>query len=209
MAARLTSDHSKAARHITHVGWYRKDHRNTIISTNFKIPPPDDPIPGPSSHPEWITDIPGIDKVMGVSNSVDGQLNTHSYNQDDVDMPVGDMEDTPMDDSEDTSFIHDIWSTIIGEHTFIIESEDAVDYYQEALESLQNEEHQTFTCRPSSEELGIKTEEGLIDGPGSCDNNIDVSDCVNKSNSFGFKGIYQIISSPYELFSHLIRVTYG
>ena len=107
-----------------------------------------------------------------------------------------------MDDSEDTSFIHDIRSTIIGERTFIIESECAVDYYQEALESLQNEEHQTFTCWPSSEELGIEAEEGLIDGPGSCDDNIDVSDCVDESDSFGFKGIYQIISSPWAFFSH-------
>ena len=145
---------------------------------------------------------PDIDKAMGVSNPVDGQLNTHSYNQDDVDMPVGDMEDTPMDDSEDTSFIHNIWSTIIGERTFVIESEGAIDYYQEALESLQNEEHQIFTCQSSSEELGIKMEEGLIDRPGSCDNNIDVSYCVDKSNSFGFKGIYQIISSPWAFFSH-------
>ena len=70
---------------------------------------------------------------MGVSNPVDGQLDTHSYNQDDVDMPVGDMEDTPMDNSEDTSFIHNIRSTIIGECTFVIESEGAIDYYQEAL----------------------------------------------------------------------------
>ena len=209
MAVRLTSDHSKAARHITRVGWYRKDHHDTRISMNFKIPPPDDPIPGPSSHPEWIADLSGIDEAMGVSNPVDGQLDMHSYNQDDVDMPVGDMEDTPMDDSEDTSFIHNIRSTIIGECTFIIESEGAVDYYQEALESLQNEEHQTFMCQPSSEELGIEMEEGLIDGPGSCDDNIDASDCVDKSNSFGFKGIYQIISSPYELFSHIIRITYG
>ena len=196
MAVRLTLDHSKAARHITRVGWYRKDHHDTRISMNFKIPPPDDPIPGPSSHPEWIADLSGIDEAMEVSNPVDGQLDMHSYNQDDVDMPVGDTEDTPMDDSEDTSFIHNIQSTIIGERTFVIESEGAVDYYQEALESLQNEEHQTFTCRPSSEELGIEAEEGLIDGPGSCDDNIDVSDCVDESNSFGFKGIYQIISSP-------------
>ena len=86
MAVRLTSDHSKAARHITCVGWYRKDHRDTRISMNFKIPPPDDPIPGPCSHPEWIADLSGIDEAMGVSNPVDGQLDTHSYNQDDVDM---------------------------------------------------------------------------------------------------------------------------
>ena len=209
MEVRLTSDHSKGARHITCVGWYRKDHCNTIISMNFKIPPPDAFIPGPCSHPTWSTDLSGIDKVMGVSSPVNGQLNTHSYNQDDVDMPVGDTEDTPMDDLKDTSFIHDIQSTIIGECTFIIESEGAINSYQEALESLQNKEHQTFMCRPSSEELRIKMEEGLIDGPGSCDNNIDVSDCVDESNSFGFKGIYQIISSPYELFSHIIRITYG
>ena len=137
---------------------------------------------------------------MGVSSPVDDMW---SYHQDDVDIPVEDLEDTPIDDLEETISICDICNTIVGECTFVIEPEGTVNYYQEALERLWDDHDQFFIHQPSSEEMGIKMEEDLIDdGLGSSGNDDGASDCVDKNNSFvfDFVGIYHIIFSIWAFF---------
>ena len=90
-----------------------------------------------------------------------------------------------MSDPKELLSIRDLCNDIIGERTFQIDADGPVDYYQEALESLQNGEHKFFTCRSSSEELGIETVEGLTDGVEPDDNDETEGDRADEDTLFG------------------------
>ena len=62
----------------------------------------------------------------------DKEPNTQSFN-------------THMNDPEKLISIHDLYNNIIAECTFEINLGGPIDYYQEALESLQNGEHKSFS----------------------------------------------------------------
>ena len=73
--------------------------------------------------------------------------------------------DVPMDDLEPLSF-GDLWGSTFGNRTYTI-GECARDYFQEAVDSLQNGVYQFSFSRPLSlrgEELGLETEEGGFGG---------------------------------------------
>lgn len=115
------------------------------------------PIPNPISHPTYDGNEPTDSEVTNDTlPTFYEQPDAQPYDQSGVDIQMG--------DPEELLSIRDLCNDIIGERTFRIESEDPVDYYQEALESLRNGEHKFFTCRSSSEELGIETVEGLTGG---------------------------------------------
>jgi hypothetical protein len=72
-----------------------------------------------------------------------------------------DLRDVPMDDLEPLSF-GDLLGFTFGDRTYTI-GEDTHDYFQEAVDSLQNGEHQFSFSRPLNlrgEELGLEIEEG-------------------------------------------------
>lgn len=136
------------------------------------------PIPSPTSHPTYDGNEPSGSQVT--NNALPTfyeQIDAQSYDQSGVDIQMG--------DPEELLSIRDLCNDIIGERTFRIESEDPVDYYQEALESLRNGEHKFFTCRSSSEELGIETVEGLTDGAEPKDNDETEGDSGDEDTSFG------------------------
>lgn len=89
-----------------------------------------------------------------------------------------------MDDPEELISIRDLCNDIIGECTFEINSGGPIDYYQEALESLQNGKHKIFSCWPSSEDLGVEIEEGPLDRAKLDDNDEAELDCADESTSF-------------------------
>jgi hypothetical protein len=70
------------------------------------------------------------------------------------------IRDVPMDDLEPLSF-GDLLGSTFGDRTYTIG--EAHDYFQEAVDILQNGEHQFFFSCPLNlrgEELGLETEEG-------------------------------------------------
>ena len=70
-------------------------------------------------------------------------------------------------------------------------SDGPIDYYQEALESLQNGDHKFFLCQSSSDELGIETEEGLTNEVELDNNNGAKSYCADESPFFiNLPGMY-------------------
>jgi hypothetical protein len=70
------------------------------------------------------------------------------------------IHNVPMDDLEPLWF-SDLLGSTFGDHTYIIS--EAHDYFQEAIDILQNGEHQFTFSRPLNlrgKELGLETEEG-------------------------------------------------
>ena len=138
------------------------------------------PITSPTSHLTYNGNQPSDNQVTNDALPMfNKQLDAQLYNQSRFNIQMGDLKELLSIRDRD------LCNNIIGECTFWIDAEGPIDYYQEALESLWNREHKFFTCRSSSEELGIKTVEGLTDGVEPDDNNETEGDRADEDTSFG------------------------
>ena len=173
MEIRHVQKHAESENHQRRVSWLKSSG-----STPHKPHTPHNPIPSPTSHPTYDGNQPSDSQVTNDTlPTFNEQLDAQSYDQSGVDIQ--------MSDPEELLSIRDLCNDIIGERTFRIDADGPVDYYQEALESLRNGEHKFFTCRSSSEELGIETVEGLTDGVEPDDNDETEGDRADEDTSFG------------------------
>ena len=137
MEIRHIQKHAESENHQQCVSWLKssgstpRTPRTPHIMAN--------PITSPTSHPTYDRNQPSDNQVTSDALPMfNKQLDAESYDQSRFDIQMG--------DPKELLSIRNLCNDIIGERTFQIDAEGPVDYYQEALESLQNGEHKFFTC---------------------------------------------------------------
>lgn len=128
--------------------------------------------------PETLT---SFEETPNTSPATGAEPDAQSYDQSHI--------DDHMEGQEELVSFQDFFNDMIGERTFDVGPQIPVDYYEEALASLQNGDQQFTASTPSSEELGIETEEGNMDRNESHDVD-EGSNGVEEPIVFNIPGMY-------------------